>query len=415
MPNKKQWYLLLIIGAFVSQCAYAMVFDNRYLPLLQRPRLSVDGTQSEFAPKFFVTTANNSINDSQSIIPLSQIFGKFDQVQLATGIMKQGNQNPLPSEFQGVLSSIPWTVDGKRQAQGVAFAWRQSIVKHLSTGFSWLFMRVESRHTFKLDINKIEPNINLSDGDLILLDDNRRAMLSEVCIREGNTAQLGFGDIDWYIRVGNMWEYAYRFRSIDVGFRLGALFPTGLTREEDRPASIPFGGNGHWGIYAALDGMFEVREDWKVGFLARINKRFEKTRDMRVPIAKEPSIFGSTVAPIEVNPGPTAIFSPYVLFENVRKGLALGLNLTLTWHAKDEYRDQRADRSVPLNLDAVRDHSNWASEFFTVNILYDFDKVKLYRDFNPVITFRWDIPSTLFTAKGVNKTNRITLGIDFLY
>ncbi len=415
MPNKKQWYIAVIIGAFVSQCALAMVFDNRYLPLLQRPHLTADGTQSEFAPTLFVTTANNSIDGTQALIPLDQIFGKFDQVQLADGITAFGNINPLPSQFQGVLTSIPWSVEGKRQAQGAGFIWRQSITDWLSTGFSWLFMRVESRHIFKLDLNKIEPAVSLSAGDLVLLDDNRRSMFTQVCIREGNTAQLGFGDIDWYLRFGKRWEYAYRFRRIDAGFRLGTLFPTGLTREENRPASIPFGGNGHWGIYAAIDSMFELREDWKVGFLFRVNKRFEKIKNMRAPVAKEPSIFGSSVASIKVNPGPTVILSPYILLENLRKGLALGVNFTLTWHDKDEYKDARADRSVPLNLETVRSHSDWASEYFTLNILYDFGKVKVHRNFNPIITFRWDIPSTLFIAKGVNKTNRVTVGIDFLY
>lgn len=415
MPHITFWYRALLISAFISQCAHALVFDNRHLPLLQRPRLTIDGTRSEFAMKFFMTTAKEAFNSQQETIPLGELFGPFDQVQLAKGIAALGNPNPLPSEFQGILSRIPWEVSGKRQAQGLAFAWHQSIINWLSTGFSWLFMRVESRHDFKLNTKGIEPNINLTSGDVLLLDENRRDMFSQVCIREGNTAQLGFGDIDWYLRFGNMWEYMYRFRRIDAGVRLGALIPTGVTREPDRPASIPFGGNGHWGVYAAVDALFELKEDWKAGLLLRVNKRFEKTKCMRVPVEKEPSIFGSTVASICVDPGVTAIFSPYVLFENLRAGLALGLNFTLTWHNKDGYRDARADKTVPLNLKEVHDFSEWSSEYFTVNVLYDFGKMKVHRDFNPVVTFRWDIPSTLFTASRVDKAQRVSIGIDFLY
>ncbi len=416
MPITKKWYLWsLLATVLVTQYATAMVFDNRFIPLLQRPRLTIDGSQSEFAMKFFMTTANSAFDEHQNSIPLGQLFGKFDQVQLADGIAAFGNPNPLPSEFQGVLSRIPWSVEGKRQAQGLAFAWRQSIIKYLSTGFSWLFMRVNSRHDFKLDAAAIEPSISLKPGDAVLLDDNRRQLFDMVGIREGNTAQLGFGDIDWYLRVGNMWEYSYRFRRIDAGFRLGALFPTGVTREQNRPASIPFGGNGHWGVYAAVDGMFELKEDWKAGLLLRANKRFKKTRNMRMPVEKEPQIFGATVGPIEVDPGYTVIFSPYVLFENLRKGLALGLNFTLTWHSKDSFCDRRCDQTVPLKLDVVHDQSEWTSEYFTINALYDFGKMKVTRDFNPIVTFRWDVPSSLFIANRVDKAQRISIGIDFTY
>ncbi len=415
MPHKIYWYRALLVAAFVSHCAIAMVEDNRFIPLLQRPRLTVDDTRSEFAMKFFVTTAKEAFNTQQETIPLGELFGPFDQVQLAKGIAALGNPNPLPSEFQGVLSRIPWGVSGKRQAQGFAFAWHQSIMQWLSTGFSWLFMRVNSRHDFKLNTTGIEPVINLTPGDALLLDDNRRKMFSLVGLREGNTAQLGFGDIDWYLRFGNMWEYSYRFRRIDAGARLGVLFPTGVKREPGRPASIPFGGNGHWGIYAAIDSLFELKEDWKAGFVLRVNKRFKKIDDMRVPIEKEPQIFGSTVASVEVDPGVTVIFKPYILFENLRAGLALGVNFNLTWHQKDQYCDTCADPTVPINLGNLREFSEWSSEYFTVNVLYDFGKMKVEREFNPIITFRWDIPSTLFIASRIDKAQRVSIGIDFAY
>lgn len=410
MPTTKSLFLLILSGVFVSQVAQAMVFDNRFIPLIQRPILRVDDSQSEFASKFFVTTANKSLSMTQQDEELSDIFGKFDQVELAKGIQANGKPNPLPSEFQGHFAKIPWLVDGKRQSQGVAFAWHQQLYKYISTGFSWLFMRVESRHTFKFNSAATEPRI-IRSGDAVLLDDNRRDMFKEINIREGNTAQLGFGDIDWYMRFGNTWDYTLRFRRIDAGFRVGALFPTGLTRELDRPASIPFGGNGHWGMYVAADGLFELREDWKAGFQLRLNKRFSKTRYHRMPAAKEPSIWGAVVAPACVNPGATLIFAPYFMLDNLRQGLTLGLNLTLTWHQKDCWRTN----CETAQLQEVERRSEWRSEYFTINVLYDFGKVSMKRELNPILTFRWDVPSTLFIAQGVNRTQRVTLGLDFVF
>ncbi len=407
-------YLGLFIAAFVSHLAQAMVYDNRFIPLFQRPQLIIDDSHSEFAVEWFMTTANNSLNNNQQNIGLPEIFGPFDQVQLAHAIAATGKPNPLPSEFQ-VLTRLPWEVSGKRQAQGISFVWHQMLHEWVSIGFSWLFMRVNSRDEFRLDASNIESRIALKPGDAILLENTLHKMFRDINVQDGNTAQLGFGDIDAYIRVGNRWDYTMRFRSIDAGIRFGGLFPTGVTRELNRPESIPFGGNGHWGIYSAIDAMFELKEDWKTGLLFRINKRFAKTRDHRMPVEKEPSIFGAVVGPARVDPGFTFILSPYFLLENLRKGLILGLNFTLSWHQKDRWCDKRCDKSVPVMLRQVVERSEWKSEYFTINVLYDFGKLKVYRDFNPIITFRWDIPSTLFIAGGINRTQRVTLGLDFLF
>lgn len=407
-------YLGIFIAAFVSQFAQAMVYDNRFIPLFQRPQLIIDDSHSEFAVEWFMTTANNSLNNNQQNIGLPEIFGPFDQVQLANAIVAIGKPNPLPSEFQ-VLTRLPWELTGKRQSQGIAFAWYQSLFEWVSIGFSWLFMRVESRDEFRLDVKNISPNIVLKAGDAILLENTLHKMFRDINIKDGNTAQLGFGDIDAYLRVGNRWDYTLRFRSIDAGIRLGALFPTGVTRELSRPESIPFGGNGHWGMYGAVDAMFELKEDWKAGLLFRVNKRFSNIRNHRMPVKKEPSIFGAVVGPARVNPGFTMILAPYFLLENLRKGLILGLNFTLTWHLKDSWCDKRCDQSVPVMLEEVEQRSDWKSEYFTINVLYDFGTLKTYRDFNPVVTFRWDIPSTLFIAGGINRTQRVTLGLDFIF
>ena len=141
MPSSKK-ILFLLIGAFVSQQLHAMVFDNRFLPLLQRPRLTIDGTQSEFDVALIVSTANRAFDHNQSDMPLPDIFGIFDQAELAKSIADTGVPNPLPSQFQGLVESIPWLRTGKIQMQGATFTWRQSLIKYLSVGFSWLFMRV---------------------------------------------------------------------------------------------------------------------------------------------------------------------------------------------------------------------------------------------------------------------------------
>lgn len=270
-------------------------------------------------------------------------------------------------------------------------------------------MYVNSRDTFKLG----QTNLFLGDGDRLELDEIRRGMLQTLDLREGNTIQVGFGDIDFYLRVGNAWEYLYKLRKIDVGLRLGALFPTGVRRDITRPASIPFGGNGHWGMYVALDGIFEVKEDLKVGLYARISKRFPRTSLQHMSVNGEPDIFGAVVGPVRIDPGVTGVFSPYVVLENLRRGLGLSVQYTLTAHQEDDWFDQRADKTIPVRLGKVVSLSEWASDYFTLNVFYDFGKVKIVRELQPLISLRWDVPTTFFITKNVSRMYRVSLGIEF--
>lgn len=411
MPRINIWFLVSLLGAFAPAFIAAMSFDNRFIPLLQRPRLTVDGTRSAFWVQGFVTTANKSFNNMQQNIPLAEIFGRFDQAELARGIVLLGCPNPLPSEFQ-IIDKLPWEVSGKRQTQGLAISWDQYVAEWVSTGFSLFFMRAQSRYLFKLDTVNVEPHVLLKAGDATVLDDARRSMLQQIGICEGTTEQLGMSDIDWYLRVGSMWEYAYRFRRIDSGVRAGLLVPTGVKYDISRPASIPFGGNGHWGIYGEIDAMFELKEDWKAGMLLRLNNRFSKRDMRRMPGAQEPEIFGAVVGLACVNPGITVIFVPYFLLENLRAGLSLGVNYNLVWHQKDTWTNIS---SCTAQLKEVERLSDWSSEYFTLNALYDFGKMKIKREFNPVLTFQWDVPSSLFIASRINRAHRVSIGFDFVY
>src|SRR5579872_322789 len=170
MLNQRIKIFTVLMATCAGHMMMAMVFDNRYLPLLQRPRLTVDGTLSAFSAAYMVSTASSAFNDRQQDIPLGQLLGSFDQAQLAKSMMAVGKPNLLPTEFQGVLTKIPWFVNGKRQMQGVNFQWNQRIVDWVEIGFSWLFMRVNSRNVFTLQSNNIEGeagNLQLRTGDKI--------------------------------------------------------------------------------------------------------------------------------------------------------------------------------------------------------------------------------------------------------
>ena len=409
MSKIKMLLLAIIILITARSSIFSMVYDNRVIPLLQRPYISVDDTQNIFAVDYFMATGSKALDHLENEIGIPELYGLFDQGKLADAFVAAGRPNPLRSEWQN--REIPWAMDGKIQAQAVTFLIHKKIVDWLAIGFSWLFMRTNSRQEFRLKSN----NLFLGPGDRLELDDLRRAMFSQLRLAQNHTAQLGFGDIDCYLRFGNVWDYTLKFRSFDVGARLGLLIPTGQSRDINEPASIPFGGNGHWGIYGTLDGLFELKEDMKFGFFARLSKRFKRTNCQRMPVLGEPRIFGATVGQATINPGLTFIFSPYIVLENLRKGMGVSVQYHLTSHRQDSWTDVRLDKTIPVDLCQVEELSEWGSDYFTLHLFYDFGKAKPIRSFDPIISFRWDVPAMLFITNRIAKTHRISIGVEFAF
>ncbi len=412
MPKINIFYWNMLVMAFISSSlSFSMVYDNRFFPLFQRPRISVDGLPSSFAIDCLISTASKAFDNDEGETGIPELFGNFDLSVLGRGFKASGRTNPIRSDLQAANNKLPFDVEGKIQSQSLAFSYYQRLIPWLSLGFSWFFMRVNSRQQFILQ----ETNIPLGPGDTLEINDTRRSMFSTLNLRASSSAQLGFSDIDSFLRFGWLWEYTLKFRRIDAGLNIGLLIPTGVKQELNNPASVPFGGNGHWGFYVSADALFELREDLKVGMLLRVSKRLANTKLRRMPAVGEPRIFGVVVGPARVNPGSTLIFSPYFILENLRKGLGIGLYYTLTSHREDEWTDRRSNKTVPVDLEQVIDLSSWGSDYVTLNIFYDFGKEKVKRSVDPIISFRWDIPATFFVTSRVVRTHEVALGIEFAF
>ena len=278
-----------------------------------------------------------------------------------------------------------------------------------------LFLKTNARQSFRLDFQKVK---NLKPGDINEVEQARRIAFEEIGLIENNAAQHGIGDIDLYVRGGNMWEYILKCRRIYAGLSFGGFVPTGVKTNLCSAASIPYGGNGFGGLYLKGDALFELKEDIKVGFLLEISKRIARTTLARMPMqASEPYIFGPIIGKAHINPGATLAFSPYFIFENMRGGLGIGVHYTLTSHWRDNWCDRRADQTIPVDLSQVIRTSKWGSDYFTIDIFYDFGKqrTETKHPIEPIVFFRWDIPSMLFVSHNVPKTHKISLGVELAY
>jgi len=395
--------------AFTYFSSYAMVYDNQFIPLLRRTRIDVGGCPSLFAIDLFADTASSAYGPNEEQVGLPSIFGIFNQGELGRAMAAAGCPDPMRTDWQDF--KVLWDVNGKLQTQGIFFTLHKTITDWVSFGASWMFMRANSRHEFNIGKHDLE----LGRADILQLDENRREMFQVLGLQENQSAQVGFGDVDAYLRVGHMWDYTLKFKRIDAGGTLGMLIPSGLRHEANKPTSIPFGGDGHWGIYGALDGLFELRDDMKAGLYLRFSKRFPNTRNRRMPAGCEPIIFGALCGPVRVNPGFTFVFNPYFVLENLRDGLGLGIYYNLTAHQKDSWCDARKNPCVPAQLNGAVGFTDWRSEYITLNAFYDFGKVCAVREFDPILTFNWDVPVRFLVAQNVFKTYRLSLGVQFAF
>lgn len=415
--------LLFLFVIIVMHSVHAKVHDNRYMPLFDRSLFWLDNSESFFGVEIHAATADSAYGVDEKIVGIPEIHGEFDQKLLDDARVLLGRDKLVPTEFQGLM--LPWQLDGRLQMQGINFAWHQRVTHHFSFGATWTFMRVNNSHKYLFLSNGLpnsasredqrRANIKSTDSDELELDKVRRQMYKDIGITRSLSEQKGFGDIDTYIRVGGSWEYELKCRTVHTGVKFGTLIPTGEKRELFSPASIPFGGNGHWGLYGAVDADFEIKEDWKVGLSFRVSKRLAKTRLERYPLAGEPSIFGAVVDNMGVKPGVTINFSPYIAFENLRDGFGLAVQYMMTSHQADRLTDKRCDKTISVDLCALEKQSKWGSSYFSFQAFYDFDKMSPQRSLGPVLYMRWDVPYKLFVTSRSLDTHNVGIGFEFTF
>lgn len=404
-------FSLLIVLLCMSQLTYTEIYDNRFIPLFAPQQFFVEDLPSSYEFNFVAITASEAFARDEKTVGIPELFGVFDLNTLATSLFEITGKSPLRSDLLG--RELPFAVNQRIQGEGFAMRYYQSLGKHFALGCELLFLKTNSRQMFELDLQNVR---NLKPGDFNEIERSRRIAFEEIGLIQNNSAQHGVGDIDLSVRGGSTWDYTLKCRRIWAGLSLGGYIPTGVTTNICNAASIPYGGNGFGGIYVKGDTLFELKEDIKVGFLLQISKRFARTTVARMPmVSSEPYIFGPIIGKARINPGPTLAFSPYFILENMRGGLGVGIHYTLTSHWKDHWEDRRVNQQFPVDLSQVINTSKWGSDYFTINIFYDFGKQKTKHPIDPILFFRWDVPAMLFVSHNVAKTNKVSLGVELAY
>lgn len=384
-----------------------MVFDNRYVPFLFKPLFLKDEVDYHLTFQPFFMQADRAISDANDL-NIPDICGNYDQRVLAQTFPLRGLPDPLRSDFQ-LRTSIPWLRIGRLDAQGLAFIFEQKVAPWLSVGINSLFIHVSMRHEFLFA--ELESRLPLGDKNYLL--QAKEQIHQELGISPALFSKTGFGDIDLYLKARWGWEYILKCRNIDVALKLGLLIPSAQERDRNNPASIPFGGNRHWGIYGGLENEWELRENLTIGLMGRAIKRFKKNDRIRVPLLTEPPEYGALQAPVSVDPGWTFVFNPYVRLEEIREGLGFQFLYYLVAHLEDRYVDVRSQEqrtALPSNICSLEPCSSWGAEYISVGAFYDFGPVRncIY----PKISAYWDIPVNWLVSKRSVKTHSVSLMVE---
>ena len=384
-----------------------MTYDNRFLPFGQQLySRSTERYSNGMADAFYVF-AHESRSRFGPDLPLFSVYGSYDLNQVAQALEAVGKPNPLRSQWRGF--TIPCQMKGRLEVLGVDLSWNQAISNNLSFGVATSLMHVKSWLTLRLLTNKIEAP-TAGPGDIAELMGDLLEANAELGINNSSESRTAFGDVDAYIRLGKMWYYPEKFRRIDAGIRIGALFSSGQKRDINNPASIPFAGNGYPGMYGQIDAEFELKEDLKAGIWGRVTKRFTRTSRQRVPVFNEPINYGAVVGDFRVDPGANFMLSPYVMIEDIRDGLGLSARYVWVHQSEDSWCDRREDKKVALNLSTMDEFSAWTSEYVSLDVSYDFGRLAVKSSFDPRLYFTFDIPVHWFASQEVSKSYRVLLG-----
>lgn len=401
--------LVVLLVLSYSLCS-AMTYDNRFFPFGQQLYSRSHSRYSNVMADGFYVFSHQSRSCAGPDQQLFDIYGSYDLNQVASALETVGKTNPLRSAWRGL--AIPWKMRGRLEALGVELAYNQAVSDYLSFGVATAIMNVKSWLILRLNTSKVEAPI-AGPGDVAELFRTQRQSNTELGIDQFAESKTGFDDVDAYVRLGKIWHYPEKFRRIDAGIRFGVLFPAGPKRDIDNPASIPFGGNGHLGVYGHLDAEFELKEDFKVGLWGRITKRLSRSMRQRVPVLKEPINFGAYVGNFNVDPGANFMLAPYITLEDIRDGLGLSARYLWIHQDEDEWCEcGPRERTFPIDIAGLREFSEWSAEYVSLNIFYDFSRLVVKRLFDPRLYFTFDIPVHWFASHAVSKSYRVLLGIE---
>lgn len=437
MINRLSRFILVIITSlFLCSSVSAFHSESRYFPWLESTNSIILKKQPQFNPEFFYMTAATAYKRGGSSGGVPELWGTYSLTDVALScqhfyglaadpIRDVANGGLTAAEF-GTLNgkSVTYKIGGKVKAQGLTLAYDRPLKFNGFSVGAWLpVAHVSTNSAFALSMDDVKPAPAASV--VYKLDQVRRKLHDRMGFEGDAWDATGVGDLDLHVRWNYLIDHRWMMRSIDSYIQVGLLCPTGLKTNVNDPLSVPLGSNGHWGVYFDALPEFELKQDLKVGFLLGALYQFKTSRNMRLALGKEPVVYSPLVGKVEVDPGMTIKFSPYLTLENLTDGVNFQFRYTYLKHTADSWKDERSDKtirsyldssasSVGLSVDDIAKNigqkkwlSRWTLHVASFQVTYDSKQAMKNWAWSPNFYAIYDFP---MSGNGVAKVHQFSLG-----
>lgn len=415
------WLLALLVA--VGSRLSASHNTSRYFPFFERTSDYVINQKTFIEPTLFFSFASSAVPRGAGHAGIAELWGKYDLKDVISSLQKiDTNADPVMEVTQSGLfsdKSIVFGVEGKIDAVGLALRHEHYVGSGFSVG-AWIpLMNVRSynQFTFKPDDSdsyfKYTNDRSLRHTQSLQVDHIRRVTHQKIGFKGNEYSQAGFGDLDLYARWGKLFDHALMMKSVSLNFQTGVTAPTGILSKNDYPSTVSVMGDGHWSLHGDLVSEFELKQDWRAGIIIGFAHQFSNTRDIRLAVGDEPTIFSAMTGRVKIKPGVTFKCSPYFTLENVKDGLHLQGRYTYRRHAQDDWTDLRADQTIKsflndLTLKQKKEYlSKWSSHYFTLQLTYDCATALKKLPLNPIFYGVCDIP---VGVNGASNTTEVAIG-----
>lgn len=437
MTNKKNTnsLFLFLVSVFLLFTNFLNAF---HLPSKHTPFFENDFTVSLYPKKKNTLTVDGIFGAVSTAFKRNgqsggtpELYGNYELMSVINSLQAvQGNHPGFVSPLDQLdpllknklkSSVVNFGVSEKIYTVGCAFSYTRWFFDNKIFLGAWLpvlSMQSMNRYSLKQDSSLIgiDPN---------LVDKVRRDTHQALGFYDNGASRIGFGDLDLHVGYRAFWDHEWLMKAITVTSKMGMMVPTGVRHNINNPSTIPFMGDGHWGLYGESNAQFELKQDLRLGFVLHGAQQFSRRRSKeRIPVFKEPAIFSALVGVLDVQPGFTLALAPYLVLENILDNVHFYVKYTYMRHAADTVQDVRTDKTIPsyLNqsptlivpqkdIDANQydkwNISKWRAHYVTLQLMFDTRQTLTSWKLDPTLYLSYDIPCA---GRGISKMNQITLG-----
>jgi hypothetical protein len=433
IAQKRTTLFILSLSLLLSPMLQASHNTNRYVPFLERTQRYTTYDKSHLdANLFYISISSAFSREKGSTSPIG-LWGEYNLKDVIKSL-KTVNGDEYVSPLKQLTGTNEFSDEdlwfdspGRIRAQGLSLngVWHPKKYPCLSLG-AWLpIMHIQTRSRYKTGLgpctNEIKPGPIILDEfcrDTLIFRAARRQAHNDLGLRNNFWSKTGVGDLDLYVGWHHTIDYALRMKKIMLIAQTGVLVPVGTLANIDVPASIPFMGNNHWGLYGDIVTEFELKQDVKVGLMAGITGQFKHKHTVRIPVATEPAPFSALKGDVDIHPGITLKLSPYLILENLTDGLHIQGRYTYLRHAHDTWKDRRCDKTInsyltsACGVESKERLSSWRSHYFTFDLTYDTALASNKLPMLPRFYVTYDMP---IGGRGIADTHQLTLGAQLLF